>query len=162
MYSVYLTIPLLMCLVFVVVQLLSHVWLFAIPGNCSMPGFLDLDYLPEFAQTHVHWVGDTIQPSCPLLPSFSSCPQSFPALGSFRMRQLFTSGGQSIGASASVSVLPMNKGWFPLWLTGLISLMSKGLSRVLSSTMIWKHQIFGVQSTLWFNSHIHTWLLEKL
>ena len=90
---------------------------------------------------------------------FSSCPQSFPASGSFPMSQLFPSGGQSIGASASV--LPVNiQGWFPLGLTGLISLLSKGLSRVLSNTTIWKHQFFGAQP-LWSNSHICTWLLEK-
>ena len=71
---------------------------------------------------------------------FSSCPQSFPASGSFPMSQLLASGGQSIGASALASVLPMNiQGWFPLWLTGLISLLSKRLPRVLSSTTIWKH-----------------------
>ena len=77
---------------------------------------------------------------------FSSCLQSFPASGSFQMSQFFTSGGQSIGASASVSVLPMNiQDWFPLGLTGLISLRSKGLSRVFSSTTVQKHQFLGVQ-----------------
>ena len=71
---------------------------------------------------------------------FSSCPQSFPALGSFSMSQLFTSGGQSFGASASASVLPINiQGWFPLGLTGSISLLSKRLTRVFSSTTFWKH-----------------------
>ena len=93
---------------------------------------------------------------------FSSCPQAFLASGSFRMSQLFASGGQSIRASASALVLPMSiQGWFPLGLTGLISLQFKGLSRVFSSTKIWKHQFFGTQPSLWFNSHIHTWLLEK-
>ena len=93
---------------------------------------------------------------------FSLCPQSFPVSGSFPMSWLFTSGGQSIGASALASVLPMNiQGWFPLVLTGLISLMSKGLSRVFSSTTVWKHQLFGIQPSLWSSSHIHTWLLEK-
>ena len=91
---------------------------------------------------------------------FSFCLQSFPASGSFPMNQLFTSGGQSIGASASASVFPINiQGWFPLGLTGLISLQSKGLSRVFSSTMIWKSQFFGTQSSLWSSSHICTWLL---
>ena len=72
------------------------------------------------------------------------------------------SGGQSIGASASPSVLPMNiQGWFPLGLTGLISLQSKRLSRVFSNTTIWKHEFFSAQSSLWSNSHIHIWLLEK-
>ena len=93
---------------------------------------------------------------------FSSCPQSFPPSGSFQMCRLFASGGQSIGASASASVLPMNiLDWFPLGLTGLSSLKSKGLSRVFSIIPIQKHQFFSSQSPLWSNSHIHTWLLEK-
>ena len=93
---------------------------------------------------------------------FSSCLQSFPASGSFLMSRLFMSGGQSIGASASASVLPINiQDWFPLRLTGWISLQSKGLSRVLSNTTVQKHQFFGAQPSLWPNSHIHTWLLEK-
>ena len=101
-----------------------------------------------------------IQPSHPLPPPFSSCPQSFPAAESFPMSQLFTSGGQSIGASASV--LPVNiQGWFPVRLTGLISLQSKGLSRVFSSTTVRKHKFFGTQPSLWSNSHIRTWVLEK-
>ena len=93
---------------------------------------------------------------------FSSCPQSFPASGSFPVSRLFASGGQSIGASASASVLLMNiQDWFPLGLIGLISLKSKGLSRVFSSTIVQKHQFFGAQPSLWSNSHIQTWLLEK-
>ena len=93
---------------------------------------------------------------------FSSCPQSFLALGSFPMNWLFSSSGQSIGVSASASVLPMNiQDWFLLGLTGLISLQSKGLSRVLSSNTVQKHQFFGAQLSLCSNSHIHTWLLEK-
>ena len=93
---------------------------------------------------------------------FSSCLQSFPASVSFSVSQLFASGGQSIGASASASFLPMNiQDWFPLGWTGWISLLSKGLSRVFSSTTVWKHQFFGTQPSLWSNSHIHTWLLEK-
>ena len=86
-------------------------------------------------QTHVHWVDAAIQPSHFLLPTSCSCPQSFPASGSFLMSRFFASGGQSTGASTSASVLPMNiHGWFLLGLTGLISLLSKGLSRVFSST----------------------------
>ena len=86
----------------------------------------DLHFLPEFA--HVHWVNDAIQASHALLPL---SPQSFPALGSFPVSQLFVSPGQSVGASASASVLPVNiQGWFPLGWTGLISFRSKGLSRV--------------------------------
>ena len=86
---------------------------------------------------------------------FSSCPQSFPVSGSFPMSQFFTSGGQSIGVSALASVLPMNiQDWFPLGLTGLISLLSKGLSRSFSSTTVQKHQFFSSQPSLWSNSHI--------
>ena len=89
----------------------------------------------------------------PLLPSV-------PAPGSFPMSWLFASGDQSIGASASV--FPMHiQGWFPLGLTGLISLLSRGLSRVFSNTTVQKHQLFGAQPSLWSNSHICTWLLEK-
>jgi len=93
---------------------------------------------------------------------FSFCLQSFPASGFFPMRQFSTSGGQSIGASASVSVLPMSiQGWFPLALTGWISFQSKGLSRVFSSTTVQKRPFFGVYPSLWHDSHIHTWLLGK-
>ena len=91
---------------------------------------------------------------------FSSCLQSFPASGSFPMSQLFTSCGQSIGVWASASVLPMNiQGWIPLRLTDLISLQSKGLSKVFSCTTVQKHQFFDARPSLWSNSHIHTWLL---
>ena len=92
-----------------------------------------------------------------LCSPFSSCLQSFPASGSFLMSRLFASGGQSTGASASASVLPMNsQDWFPLGLTGWISLPSKGLSRVFSSTTIGKHQFFSAQPFLWSNSHMIT------
>ena len=85
---------------------------------------------------------------------FSSCLQSFPASGSFLRNQFFTSGGQSIAASASALVLPMNiQGWFPLGLTGLISLQSKGLLRVFSTTTVQKNQFFSAQLSLWSNSH---------
>ena len=93
---------------------------------------------------------------------FSSCPQSFPASGSFPMSQLFVSGGQSIGVSASASILPMNtQDWSPLGWTGQISLQSKGLSRVFSNTRVQKHQFFGFQLSSESNSLIHTWPLEK-
>ena len=111
--------------------------------SCSTAGFPVLRYLPEFAQTHVHWLSDAIQPSHPL-PHLLLCPQSFPASGSFLMSWLFTSGSQSIGASAKV--LPMNiQDWFPLGWTAWISLLSKGLSRVFSNTIIQKHQFFSAQ-----------------
>ena len=212
--------------------------------DCSTPGFP----VPELAQTHVHWVGDAIQPSHPLSPlllpsifpsirvfsnepalrirwpnycSFSfnislsnehsglisfrmdrldllavqfssvpslsrvqlfstpwtaarhwiisssvipffSCLRSFPASGSFSVSQFFTSGGQSTGVSASASIFLMNiQGWFLLGLTGLISVESKGLSRVFSNTTVQKHQFFSIQLSLWSNSHIHTWQLAK-
>ena len=93
---------------------------------------------------------------------FSSCPQSLPATGSFPMSQLFTSGGQSIGVSASASVLPMNtQDWSPSEWTGWISLQSKGLARVFSNTKVQKHQFFGAQLSSQSNFHIHTWPLEK-
>ena len=101
---------------------------------------------------------DLVMPSNHLIlcRSFSSCPQFPLASGSFPVSQLFTSAGQSIGTSASASVLPINiQGWFPLGLTGLISLQSKGLSRVFSSTIVQKHQFFGLQPSLWSSSHIH-------
>ena len=104
------------------------------PMDCNTPGFPVPHQLPELAQTHVHqhefdgwWCHPTVLSS--VIP-FSSCLQSFPASGSFLMSQLFTSGGQSIGISAQASVLPMNtQDWFPLQLTGLISLQSKGPRR---------------------------------
>ena len=90
-------------------------------------------------------------------------PSIFSSIRVFQISQLFTSGGQSIGVSASASILPMNiQSWFPLGLTGLISLLTKRLSRVFSNTTVQKHQFFGVQPSLWFNSQICTWLLEKL
>ena len=93
---------------------------------------------------------------------FSSCPQSFPASGSFPMSQLFASGGQSIGVSASTSVLPMNtQDWSPLGWTGWISLQSNRLSRVFSNTTVQKHQFFSTQLSSQSNSHIHTWPLGK-
>ena len=105
------------------------------------------------------WCHPTISSS---VVSFSSCPQSFPASGSFQMSQLFASGGQNFGVSAATSVLPMNtQDWFPLGWTGWISLQSKGLSRVFSNTTVQKHQFFSAQLSLWSTSHSHTRLLEK-
>jgi len=129
--------------------------------DCSVPGFPVLHYLPELVQTHVHWIDDAIQPSHPLSPS-SPPALIFPCVRIFLISRLFTSVGESIEALASASVLPMNiQGWFPLGFTGLISLLSKGLSRVFSNTTVQKHQFFGTQLSLWSNSHISQWLLEK-
>ena len=94
--------------------------------------------------------------------SFSSHPQSLPASGSFPMSQLFAWGGQSIGVSASASVIPMNtQDWSLLGWPGWISVQSKGLSRVFSNTTLQKHQFFSAQLSSQSNSHIHTWPLEK-
>ena len=99
--------------------------------------------------------------SCSVIP-FCSYLQSFPASGSFPMSWVFAPGCESTGASTLASVLPVNiQDWFPLELTGLISLQSRGLSIVFSNTRAWEHQFFGAQPSLQSNSHIHTWLLEK-
>ena len=130
------------------------------PMECSMSGLHVHHQLPEFIQTRPlnQWCHPTRSSSVVL---FSSCLQTFPALGSFPMSQFFTSGGQSIGLSASISVLPMNiQDWFPLGWTGWISLKSKGLSRV-SNTTVQMHQFFGTQLSSQSNSHLHTWPLEK-
>ena len=140
-----------------VAKLCSTLW---DPVDCNTPAFPVLHYLLEFVKFM------PIEQSCQLTISssvtlFSFCLRSFPASEYFPVSWLFTSGGQNIGASASASVLSMNiQGWFLLGFIGLISLQSNKLSRVSSST-IWKHQLFGVQPSLWSNSHIQTWLLEK-
>ena len=123
--------------------------------DCSTTGFPVHHQLPEFISIESMMPSNHLILYCALLLP----PSSFPASGSFPMSQFFTSGGQSIEASASV--LPMYiQDWFPLGLAGLISLLSKGLSRVLSSTTVQKHQFVGAQLSLWSNSHIHTWLLD--
>ena len=131
----------------------------------SIPGFPVLHYLPEFAQTHVHWVSDAIQQSHSLS---SASPPTFKLSQHQGLYQWVSSSYHlhirwpNSGASASAWVLPMNiLGWFPLGLTGLICLQYKGLSSVFSSTMVQKHQLLSVQPSLWSNSHICTWLLEK-
>ena len=129
------------------------------PMECSTPGFPVHHQLPELAQAHVHSVGDAIQPSHPL--SSPSPLQFSPASGSFPMSTLFASDDRSIGVSVSASVLPMNiQDWFPLGWTGWISLQSKRLSTVFNTT-VQKHQFFWAQPSLWSNSHIRSWLLEK-
>ena len=142
------------------VQLLSHVWLFAAPWTVAHQASLSTTSPRVYSNSCPlsQWCHPTISSS--IIPFFS-CPQSFPASGSFPTSQLFSSGGQSIGVSASTSVLPMNTQWSPLGWTGWISLQSKGLSRVFSNNAVQKHQIFGAQLSSQSNSHIHTWPLEK-
>ena len=142
------------------VQLLSRVWLWD-TMDCSMPGFPVHHQVPEMdSYPSSWWCHPTISSS---VVSFSSYLQSFSASGSLPLSQFFTSGGQSIGVSASTSVLPMSiQDWFPLGWTGLISLRPKGLSRVFFNTTVQKHQFFGIQLFLYFNSYIYTWLLKKL
>ena len=144
------------------VQSLSHVQLFATrvlqqagpPCPSPTPGAHSDSY-----PSH-QWCHPTIS-SC-VIP-FSSHLQSFPASGSFPMSQFFSSAGQSIEVSASTSVLPMNiQDWFPLGWTGWIFLQFKGLSRVFFNTTVQKHLFFSAQLSLWSDSHIHTWPLEKL
>ena len=135
---------------------------FCNPMDCSSSCLPVLHYPPEFAEIHVHWVSDAIWSSHPLsshsLPALNLSQTS----GSFPMSPLLTWGGQSIGSSASTSILPMNiQAWFPLRLTRLIFLQSKKLSRVSSSTTFQKHQFYSTRPSLWSNSYIHTRRLEK-
>ena len=143
------------------VQSLSLVWLFVTPWTAASQVSLSITN----SQTLLKLMSiESVMPSniSSSVIAISSYRQSFLAWRSFLMSQFFTSGGQRIGASASASVLPMNiQDWFPLGLTGLISLQSKGLSRVFSNTTVQKHQFFGAQSFLQSNFHIYTWLLEK-
>ena len=143
------------------VQSLSCVWLFATPWTAAHQASLSITTPGIYSNSCPlsRWCHPAISSSVVL---FSFCLQSFPESGSFQMSQLFASGGQSIGVSASTSVLPMDiQDWFPLQYTSWISLQSKGLSRVFSNTTVQKHQFFSAQLSLWSNSHIHTWLLEK-
>ena len=143
-------------------QSLSRVRLFVTPWTIACQASLSItnsQSLPKPMSI------ESVMPSSHLIlcRPFLSCPQSFPESESFQMSQLFASGGQSIGISASASsVLPMNtQDWSPLGWTGWISLQSKGLSRVFSSTIVQKRQFFGAQLSSPSNSHIHTWLMEK-
>ena len=125
------------------VQSLSRVWFFTTPWTTARQASLSITNSRSPPKPMSLWCHPTISSS--VVP-FSSCPQSFPAPGSFQMSQLFASGGQSIGASTSTSVLPMNtQVWSPLGWTGWISLQSKGLSRVFSNTTVQKHQFFHAQ-----------------
>ena len=145
-----------------VVQPLSCVWCFVTPWTAELQASLSF----TIPQSLLKFMSiESVMPSNHLIHCFPLllCPQSFPASGSSPVSQLFASGGQSIGVSASVSVFPMNiQSWFPLGLIGLISLQSKGLSRVFSNTTIQKHQFYKAQPSLWSNSYIHTRLLKKL
>ena len=142
-------------------QSLSRVRLFATPWTIACQASLSITTPGVYPNscTLSRWCHPTISSS--VIP-FSSCPQSFPASGSFQMSQLFSSDSQSIGVSILTSVLPMNtQDWSPLGWAGWISLQSKGLSRVFSNTTLQKHQFFGTQLSSHSNSHIHTWPLEK-
>ena len=144
-----------------VVQSLSHVcflwpsWTVACqaPLSCTISQTL-LKFMPVEPMMRSNYLSS--------VASFTFCLQFWPASGFFPVDHLFRSGVQSTGASALASALPMNiQGWFPLGLVGLISLQSKGPSRVFFSITIWKHQFFRILSYLWTNSHICAWLLEK-
>ena len=142
-----------------ILQSLSCVWLFVTPWNeaCQDSLIFTISQVCSKSCPLSWWCHPTISPS--VIPFFSS-PQSFSASGSFPRSWHFASGGWSIGASASSLVLPMNnQGWFPLGLTGLIFLLSKGLSRVFSSTTVLKHHFFGAQPSLW--SYLTLITLEK-
>ena len=139
----------------------SHIWLLVTPRTAARQTSLSFTIFQSLLKLV------SIESGCHPTILFSvapfSCPQSVPESGSFPMSWLFTSGGQSTGASASASILPMSiQGWFPLWFTSLISLLYKGLFKVLSSTTVRKHQFSGAQPSLWSISHIGTWLLEKI
>ena len=142
-----------------VVQSLSHVWLFEIPWTAARQ--VSLSFTISWSLLKLMSIESVIPSNhlslcCPLL----FLPSTFLGIRDFPVSWLFASGGQSIRASASASVFPMKiQGWFPLGLTGLISLQSKGLSRVFSNTTVQKHQFFGNELSLWSNSYIHTWLL---
>ena len=135
---------------------------FCDPMNRSTPGLPVHHQLPEFTKTHVHWVGDAIQPSHSLSSPSPPAPNPSQHQGLFQWVNSAW-GGQSIGVSASTSVLQMNtQDWSPVGWTGWIALQSKGLSRVFSNTTVQKHQFFSTQLSSQSNSHIPTWTLEKL
>ena len=130
------------------------------PMNHSMPGLPVHHHLPEFTQTHVHQVGDAIQPSHPLASPSPPAPNPSQHQSLFQW-ELFAWGGQSTRVSALASFLPKkSQGWSSEW-TGWISLQSKGLSRVFSNTTVQRHEFFGAQPSSQSNSHIHTWPQEK-
>ena len=143
------------------VQLLSHVQLFVTPWTIASQASLSITNFQSLLKLKSI---ESVMPSNPLILCcpFLLLPSIFPSIRVFQMSQLFASGGQSTGVSASTSVLPMNaQDWSPLGWTDWISLQSKGLSRVFSNTTVQKHRFFGTQLSSQSNSHIHTWLLEK-
>ena len=147
--------------VVVVFQSPSDVWLFATPWIAARQASVSLTIsrsLPKFMFI-AQWC-------CPVISSsdalFSFCPWSFPASGNFPMHHLFASDDQNTETSVSASVVPVNvQGWSPLRLTGFISLLSKGLSGIFSSTTVWRHQFFDVLPSLWSSSHTSTWPLGR-
>ena len=142
-------------------QLLSNVWLFVTTWTAACQVSLSFKISLSLLKLMSIESG-RISNHLILCHHLLLLPSIFQASGSFLTSQLFTSGGQSIGASASALVLPMNiQDRFPLGWTGWISLQSKGFSRVFSNTIVQKHQLFDAQLSLWSNSHIHIWLLEK-
>ena len=127
--------------------------------DCSTPGLPVTHHLLKFVQVHVHFIGDAISSRDALFSFYLLC---LPTSGTFPMSGLFTSDDQNTGTSASALILPVSiQGLFPLRLTGLISLLSKGLSVVFSSTTVQRHQFFGVLPSLWSGSHNDTWLLGR-
>ena len=139
------------------VQSLSRIRLFATSWVAALQASLSITN--SNSCTLSQWCHSTISSS--VIPSLS-CPQSFPASGSFPVSQIFISGGQSIGVSASISVLPKNiQDWFPLGWTGWISLKTKGFSRLFSQHHSSKASILSCSAFFMSNSHTHTWLLEK-
>ena len=156
------------------IYILISNWYCSVQFSCSVVSYSLWHHEPQHVRPPCPSLTPGVHPhTCPLcrwchptisssVVPFSSCLQCFPASGSFQMSQLFASVSQSIGVSASTSVLLMKtQDWFPLGWTGWISLQSKGLSKIFSNTTVQKHQFIGAQLSLAFNSHIHTWLLEK-
>ena len=153
---IYLTFTATLQIVVVVVQSWSHVQLFATPWTAAQQASLSFTVSYSFFKLLSI---ESILPSNHLILCcfFSLLPSMFPSIRLFLVNWLFESGGQSIGASASASVFPMNiQDWSPLGFTSLISLQSKGLPRVFSNTTVQKYQLFSNQPSLWPNSHIHT------
>ena len=147
------------CLLIVVVQSPSHVQL-CDPMGCSMPGSLSFTISQSLLK--LTSVESMIPPNHLMLCHLLLLPSIFPSIKVFSNESALHICGRIIGVSALASVLPMNiQDWYPLGLTGWISLQSKGISRVFSSTTVWKHQFFSAQPSLWSDSHIRTWLLEK-